>query len=236
MCIGGIIMAVSKDAKLSLVIVTAMPILVVLIYVFGRISMPLFKAIQEKIDRLNLVLREVLTGIRVVRAFNRVDYEKERFDEANLDLTGTTIKANKLMAALMPAMMLILNFTIIIIIWFGGIRIDNGYMQVGDLMAFIQYVTLIMFSLIMLSMLFVMIPRAAVSAGRINEVLDTSCQPKDAEQVDGAVNDSGYSRKSPYPHGETVRRTHSHCRCPPKAHAHLVESKLVELLMQKIRA
>ena len=201
MCIGGIIMAVSKDAKLSLVIVTAMPILVVLIYVFGRISMPLFKAIQEKIDRLNLVLREVLTGIRVVRAFNRVDYEKERFDEANLDLTGTTIKANKLMAALMPAMMLILNFTIIIIIWFGGIRIDNGYMQVGDLMAFIQYVTLIMFSLIMLSMLFVMIPRAAVSAGRINEVLDTSCQPKDAEQVDGAVNDSGYSRKSPCPVG-----------------------------------
>ena len=181
MCIGGIIMAVSKDAKLSLVIIIAMPILVVLIYVFGRISMPLFKAIQEKIDRLNLVLREVLTGIRVVRAFNRVDYEKERFDEANLDLTGTTIKANKLMAALMPAMMLILNFTIIIIIWFGGIRIDNGYMQVGDLMAFIQYVTLIMFSLIMLSMLFVMIPRAAVSAGRINEVLDTSCQPKDAE-------------------------------------------------------
>ncbi len=205
MCIGGIIMAVSKDAKLSLVIVIAMPVLVLLIYVFGRVSMPIFKAIQEKIDRLNLVLREVLTGIRVVRAFNRVGYEKERFDEANLDLTGTTVKANKLMAALMPTMMLILNFTIILIIWFGGIRIDNGYMQVGDLMAFIQYVTLIMFSLIMLSMLFVMIPRAAVSAGRINEVLDTSFQPKDAEQVNRAINDPGSSRKSPYPHGETVR-------------------------------
>ncbi len=223
MCIGGIIMAVSKDAKLSLVIVIAMPILAGLIYMFGRISMPLFKAIQEKIDRLNLVLREVLTGIRVVRAFNRDEYEKERFDEANLDLTGTTMKANKLMAALMPIMMLILNFTIIIIIWFGGIRIDSGYMQVGDLMAFIQYVTLIMFSLIMLSMLFVMIPRAAVSAGRINEVLDTSCQMKDvervnrtgwnackpqqspeirdAEQINRAINDPESSRKSSCPPG-----------------------------------
>lgn len=188
MCIGGIIMAVSKDAKLSLVIIIVMPILAALIYIVGRIGLPLFKAIQEKLDRLNLVLREVLTGIRVVRAFNRVDYEKERFNEANLGLTDTTIKANKLVAALMPTMMLVLNFTIIIIIWFGGLRIDSGYMQVGDLMAFIQYVMLIMFSLIMLSMLFVMIPRAAVSAGRINEVLDTSCQIKDVEQINIAIN------------------------------------------------
>jgi ATP-binding cassette subfamily B protein len=224
MFIGGIIMAVSKDAKLSLVIIIAMPVLAALIYMVGRKSVPLFRAMQEKIDKMTLVLREVLTGVRVVRAFNRVDYEKERFNEANLDLTDTAIKANKLMATLTPATMMVFNFTVIIIIWFGSLRIDNGYMQVGDLMAFIQYVMLIMQSLIALSMLFVMIPRAAVSAGRINEVLDTSCQMKDVEQVNRtgstarkpqqspeikdaelvnkAINDPGSSRKRPCPFGE----------------------------------
>ncbi|HHY31335.1 MAG TPA: ABC transporter ATP-binding protein [Syntrophaceticus sp.] len=224
MFIGGIIMAVSKDAKLSLVIIIAMPVLAALIYMVGRKSVPLFRAMQEKIDKMTLVLREVLTGVRVVRAFNRVDYEKERFNEANLDLTDTAIKANKLMATLTPATMMVFNFTVIIIIWFGSLRIDNGYMQVGDLMAFIQYVMLIMQSLIALSMLFVMIPRAAVSAGRINEVMDTSCQMKDVEQVNRtgstarkpqqspeikdaelvnkAINDPGSSRKRPCPFGE----------------------------------
>lgn len=197
MCIGGIIMAVSKDAKLSLVIVLVIPVLAFLIYIFGRISVPLFKAIQEKIDRLNLVLREMLTGIRVVRAFNRVDYENERFNKANVELTDTTIKANKLMAALMPAMMLILNYTIIAIIWFGGLRIESGYLQVGDLMAFIQYVMLILNSLIMLSMLFVMVPRAAVSAGRINEVLDAPCQVKAAGQVSLADSAARKPQQSP---------------------------------------
>lgn len=195
MCIGGIIMAMSMDAKLSLIIIIAIPVLVAIIYLVGRISMPLFKAIQEKIDRLTFILREILTGIRVVRAFNRVDYEKERYIDANIDLTDTAIKANKLMAVLTPVMMLVLNFTIIIIIWFGGLRIDRGYLQVGDLMAFIQYVTLIMHSLIELSRLFVIIPQAAVSAARINEVLDTDCQIRDPEQVDGVAErgkDKGY--------------------------------------------
>ena len=182
-CIGGILMAVSTDAELSLVIIVVMPILAAFIYLVGRMGLPLFRAIQERLDRLNLVLREVLTGIRVVRAFNRVDYEKERFNQANLDSTEAAVRAGKLMAALMPFMMLALNFTIIVIIWFGALRIDGGYMQVGDLMAFIQYIMLIMFSLIMLSILFVMVPRAAVSAGRINELLDLSCGIKDREQA-----------------------------------------------------
>ncbi len=183
MCIGGIIMAVSKDAKLSLVIVGIIPILVATIFGIAWKGIPLFKVMQSKLDKLNLVLRESLTGIRVIRSFNRVDYEKKRFDEANADLTNTAIRANQIMAAMMPAMILILNFSSIAIIWFGGLRIEGGGMQVGDLMAFIQYAMQIMFSLIMVSMMFVMVPRASASAVRINEVLEMKPEIKDAEHV-----------------------------------------------------
>ncbi|WP_315116429.1 ABC transporter ATP-binding protein [uncultured Clostridium sp.] len=192
MCIGGIIMAVSKDATLSLVIVAAVPIIAGTIFIVVRKGIPLFKVMQTKLDKLNLVLRENLIGIRVIRAFNRNDHEKKRFDEANLDLTNTAIKVNKIMAAMMPTMMLLLNFTTIAIIWFGGIRIDRGYMQVGDLMAFIQYVMQIMFSLIMVSMMFVLIPRASASATRINEVLDMIPQINDPEEIVSANSKRGY--------------------------------------------
>ncbi|WP_027363835.1 ABC transporter ATP-binding protein [Desulfotruncus alcoholivorax] len=192
MCIGGIIMAVSKDAKLSLVIIVVIPILVAAIFAVISRSLPLFKVMQLKLDRLNLVLRESLTGIRVIRAFNRIEYEQRRFDTANLDLTGTAIKVNKVMAALMPVMMLILNFSIIGVIWFGSIRIDTEGIQVGDLMAFIQYATQILFSLIMFSMLIVMIPRASVSAARINEVLDMTPEIKDITRVKHTGTQSGY--------------------------------------------
>lgn len=180
MMIGGIIMAVSKDAKLSLVLVVVIPILALLILVLGRSALPLFKAMQKKIDRLNLVLRENLTGIRVIRAFGREESERKRFDEASSDLTDTAIRVNKLMAAMMPAMMLILNFSTIAIIWFGSIRIDAGHMQLGNLIAFIQYAMQILFSLIMVSIIFVMVPRASVSAGRINEVLEAVPDIEDA--------------------------------------------------------
>lgn len=183
MAIGGIIMAVSKDAKLSLIIVFIIPIIAVAIFVVARKGMPLFKQMQTRLDKLNQVLRENLTGIRVIRAFNRVEHENKRFDEANHDLTSTAIKVNRIMAALMPIMTLMLNFTTIAIIWFGGIRIDNGIMQVGDLMAFIQYVMQIMFSMIMLSMMFVMVPRASASAIRINEVLDIIPAIKDGKDA-----------------------------------------------------
>lgn len=179
LCIGSIIMAVSKDAKLSLVLVVILLILTLLIVLLGKKSIPLFKSMQIKLDKLNLVLRESLTGIRVIRAFNRDNYEKKRFHEANLDLTETAIKVNKLMAILMPLVMLIFNLTIIAILWFGSIRINNGGMQVGDLMAFIQYASQIMFSLIMLAMMFILVPRASVSAIRINEVLDIEPKIKD---------------------------------------------------------
>ncbi|WP_079911229.1 ABC transporter ATP-binding protein [Paenibacillus sp. 32352] len=171
MCIGGIIMAVNKDATLSLVLVVVIPVLAAAIAIIASRGMPLFKALQMKLDKLNLVLREGLTGIRVIRSFNRIEHEQQRFQEANRDLTATATKVNRIMAAMMPVMMLVMNFSSIAIIWFGSVRISTGHMQVGDLMAFLQYAMQIMFSLIMMSMMFVMIPRASVSAGRINEVL-----------------------------------------------------------------
>ncbi len=182
MMIGGIIMAVSKDAKLSLVLVVVIPVLALLILLIGRSALPLFKAMQKKIDRLNLVLRENLTGIRVIRAFGREDSERDRFDHASSDLKDTAIRVNKLMALMMPAMMLILNFSTIAIIWFGSIRIDAGEMEIGNLMAFVQYAMQILFSLIMVSIIFVMVPRASVSAGRINEVLDALPDIEDPTQ------------------------------------------------------
>ncbi|MFC3747450.1 ABC transporter ATP-binding protein [Paenibacillus sp. GCM10012306] len=172
MMIGGIIMAVSEDAKLSLIFVVVIPLLVGAIFLIGMKGLPLFKAIQVKLDKLNLVLREHLTGIRVIRSFNRINHENKRFSEANRDLTETAIKVNKIMAGLMPLMMIVMNFSMIAILYYGGIRIGDGDLKVGSLMAFIQYAMQIMFSLIMVSMMFVLIPRASASAVRINEVLD----------------------------------------------------------------
>ncbi|WP_419961709.1 ABC transporter ATP-binding protein [Psychrobacillus sp. BM2] len=171
MFVGGIIMAVSKDAKLSLVIVLTTPVLIASVLLILYKGVPLFKTVQKRLDRLNLVLRENLTGIRVIRAFNHEKQEKVRLQKANKDLTDVSIKVNKVMAFLMPVMMLVMNITVVLIIWFGGIRIDGGSMLIGDLMAFIQYVMQIMFALVMASMMFIMVPRAAVSANRINEVL-----------------------------------------------------------------
>ncbi|WP_026576397.1 ABC transporter ATP-binding protein [Bacillus sp. UNC438CL73TsuS30] len=183
MCIGGLIMALSKDAKLTLVLAVSLPILIIAIVIIAKSGIPLFKAMQVKLDTLNRVLRENLTGIRVIRSFNKVAHEKKRFDTANLDLTNTAIKVNKIMAAMMPIMMMVLNLTSVAIVWFGGIRISNGHMEVGDMMAFIQYAMQIMFSFIMLSMMFVMVPRASVSAARINEVLETIADIKDPTEA-----------------------------------------------------
>lgn len=192
MCIGGIIMAIYVDAKLSLVFIVIIPFLALVIWLIASKGIPLFQAMQIKLDKLNLVLRESLTGIRVLRSFNRIDHEKQRFDKANLDLTDTAIKVNKIMAFMMPVMILILNLTTIAIIWFGALRIDSGHMFVGDLMAFIQYAMQILFSLIMVSMMFVMIPRASASAVRINEVLDMTPDIKDPMQAKSLSTQRGY--------------------------------------------
>lgn len=137
-------------------------------------------------------MRESLTGIRVIRSFNRTAYESKRFDAANLDLTDTSIRVNKIMAFMMPIMMLVMNLSSVAIIWFGGLRIDAGQMQVGDLMAFLQYAMQIMFSLVMVSMMFVMVPRASASAVRINEVLDMVPEIKDADVAAAMSGQKGY--------------------------------------------
>jgi ATP-binding cassette subfamily B protein len=173
MAIGGVIMALRLDVPLSGVILVAIPIMGVFIGLMIRKAMPMFMSMQKKIDRINQVTREFLSGVRVIRAFDRTDYEFERFDAANMDLTTTTLNVGRLFAMMFPAVTLILNFTIIAIMWFGGKQIANGSMPIGDLTAFIQYVFQILFSVLMATFMFVMVPRAAVSAGRIMEVLDT---------------------------------------------------------------
>ncbi|MGE6579356.1 ABC transporter ATP-binding protein [Paenibacillus xylanexedens] len=185
MCIGGIFMAVSQDAKLSTIFLVVLPVLGGAIALIGAKGLPLFKTIQKKLDRLNLVLREQLTGIRVVRSFNRGEHEKVRFNGANTELRDSSIKVNVLMATIMPVMMLVMNFSMIAILYFGGMRIDTGNMNIGALIAFIQYAMQIMFSLIMVSMIFVMIPRASASAERINEVLDMQPDLSNPEQPRG---------------------------------------------------
>ena len=180
--IGSIIMAVYKNARLSLIIIFVLPVIILMVIIVTKKGVPLFKAIQIRLDKLNQILRENLMGVRVVRAFNRIDYEKERFREANEDITNATIKVSKMMAAMMPVITLALNFTIIAVIWYGSINIDRGTMQVGDLMAFIQYVIQSMFYIAMLSMIFITISRASASAARINEVLDMESEIKDPEK------------------------------------------------------
>ncbi|MCL1632435.1 ABC transporter ATP-binding protein/permease [Sporolactobacillus sp. CPB3-1] len=181
MLIGGIIMAVSKDSRLSLVLVVALPIMIISILLIAARALPLFKVIQKKMDRLNLILREELTGIRVIRSFNRTAHETERFDQANKDITQISIRINQFMSLAMPLMMLIMNLSTVAIVWFGGLRIDSGSIEVGDLMAFIQYAMQIMFSILMGIMMFIMIPRAQISAGRVNEVLDIVPVVKDGK-------------------------------------------------------
>ncbi|GIN97580.1 ABC transporter ATP-binding protein [Siminovitchia terrae] len=171
MLIGGIIMAVTREPGLSIVFLGALPLLALLIFVISRKAIPLFVSLQKKTDKLNLIVRENLTGVRVIRAFNNETHEKERFDTANLDFRDTGIKVNKMMAVLFPVMMIVMNFTSVAIVWFGAVRIDQEIMQVGNLMAFLQYSMMILMSLIMLSFGFIMIPRAKASMDRINEVL-----------------------------------------------------------------
>lgn len=172
MCVGGIIMAYSKDTQLTIILAVVLPVMLLLIGGLATVIVPLFKAMQVKLDKVNLVLRENLTGIRVIRAFNRLASENKRFEAANRDLTDNAIRVNKIMALVQPVMMVIMNLTTVAIIWFGGHRISQNMMQVGDMMAFMQYAMQVMFSIIMVTIMFVMVPRAQASAARVNEVLE----------------------------------------------------------------
>ncbi|MEJ5228447.1 MAG: ABC transporter ATP-binding protein [Pseudothermotoga sp.] len=174
--VGSIVMAVSKDAKLTMILLVTVPIALVAMYFIFSKTMPLFKSMQKKIDKLNLVLRERVTGIRVIRAFDKEDFEKKRFEGANEDLTQTALKVNRIGAIIFPIMMIVMNFTVVALIWFGAKQIDLGKLQVGSMMAVMQYVMQILFSFVMISLIFVFLPRASVSAQRVVEVLNT--QPK----------------------------------------------------------
>lgn len=192
MMIGGVIMALSKDKPLTWVFAVALPVLAATLGFIASKGIPLFKLMQVKIDKINLVLRENLTGIRVIRAFNRIDREKARFEDANADLTNNYIKVNRIMAFLMPSVMLIMNLASTAILWFGIIRINNGDMSMGSLIAFTQYAFQILFSVVMVSMMFIMIPRASAAAVRINEVLDTVPEINDQEQLKIADKSRGF--------------------------------------------
>lgn len=192
MAVGSLIMAMNKDRHLTIVLAVSIPLILLVIFILSKVAIPLFKSMQKKIDKINLVLRENLTGIRVIRAFNRTEDEKKRFKEASFDFTSTAIKVNKMMAFAMPVMMLIMNLTTVAIIWFGGKRIDLGEMQVGDMMAFIQYAMQVMFSFLMVAMMFVMIPRAEASADRINEVLELEPEIVDTENPNLGYRQKGF--------------------------------------------
>ena len=172
MAIGGIILSLSQDARLARVLIAVIPILGVIFFLIMRKAVPLFQLMQVKIDRLNLVLDEGLTGVRVIRAFDRNAHESRRFDAANLDLTGNAIAVNRLVSLLMPAMFFMMNLTSVSIIYVGALRIDAGQMHVGAMLASLQYAIQILFSVFMVTAMFVMLPRAAASAERINAVLD----------------------------------------------------------------
>jgi ATP-binding cassette subfamily B protein len=190
--IGGIILAWQQDASLVWVLIVAMPVLVVSIVLIMAKAIPLFRAMQAKLDKLNLVLDEGLTGVRVIRAFDRTAHEQRRFNTANQDVTDTAVTVYRIVAALWPVLMLVLNLSTIAIVWFGAIRINNGQMQLGALSAFLTYAVLILFSMLMLSFLFVMLPRALASAARINEVLAIRPEINDPAAARHAGEQRGY--------------------------------------------
>ena len=191
MAIGGVIMALRLNVTLSTVILVAIPIMGAFIGLVITRATPLFMSMQKKIDRINQVTREFLSGVRVIRAFDRTAYEEKRFGVANEDLTDTTLKVGRLFALVFPAVTLIMNFTTIAIMWFGGKQIADGSMPIGDLTAFLQYVFMILFSVLMATFMFVMVPRAAVSAQRIMEVLDVEPSIVDPEQPAQDVPEAG---------------------------------------------
>jgi ATP-binding cassette subfamily B protein len=178
MCVGGIIMALRQDVGLSWLMVVCIPVLVVAIGLIVVRMVPLFRAMQTRIDAVNRVLREQLSGIRVVRAFVRERHEAERFAEANAALTSTALGAGRLMVLIFPTVMLILNASSVAVLWFGAARVNSGEMQIGALTAFLMYLMLILTSVMMATFMAIMIPRAAVSSDRIGEVLNTESSVK----------------------------------------------------------
>lgn len=180
--IGGVVKVLSTETNMAWIIAVAVLVILCLVVVLLVVAMPKFKAMQKLVDRLNLVSREILSGLPVIRAFSREKHEEKRFDTANRNLTGTMLFTNRVMTFMMPAMMLIMNMITALILWIGAGQIDSGTLQVGDMMAFITYTMQIVMSFLMLTMISIMLPRAAVSAERINEVIQTSPSIRDPQK------------------------------------------------------
>ena len=191
MAIGGIIMALRLNVPLSAVILVAIPVMGVFIGLVMMRAIPLFMSMQKKLDRINQVTREMLSGVRVIRAFDRTGYEEQRFDGVNTDLTTTTLKVGRLFALMMPTLTLILNLSTVAIMWFGGIQVADHGMPIGDLTAFLTYIVQILLAVLMATIMFVMVPRAAVSAQRIQEVLETQPTIVDPEEPAVAEAEAG---------------------------------------------
>lgn len=185
--VGGCIMALQKNSSMFWVIGVAVVAVLSLVVVLFSITMPKFKLMQKLVDKLNLVSREILSGLWVIRAFGTQRHEEKRFDDVNKDLTQTNLFVNRVMTCMMPAMMLIMNGITVLIVWVGADKINTGGMQVGDLMAFIQYTMQIVMSFLMISMMSIMLPRATVSANRIQEVLDTEMEIADPRKPEAFV-------------------------------------------------
>lgn len=180
---GGVLKVLSTRTNMGWVIGVSVLVIMSIVIIMFSIAIPKFRIVQKLVDRLNLVTRENLTGLMVIRAFNTQEHEEERFDRANMDLTKTNLFINRTMALMMPLMMLLMNCVTLLIIWVGSHRVDSGVMQVGDIMAFISYSMQIIVSFLMISMVSIMLPRASVSASRIAEVLAVEPSIKDPEVV-----------------------------------------------------
>ena len=194
LAIGGIIMVSRTNLSMSWIIVVAVVVIFILIMVLMKVAMPKFKMMQKLIDRVNLVSREILTGLPVIRAFDRQPYEEKRFDAASTDLMKTQLFTNRVMTFMMPLMMLVMNGVSVLIVWVGGSYIDNGTIQTGDMIAFITYSMVIIMGFLMIGMISIMLPRADVAAQRVNEVLDTKptiCDPAEDAARDAELPSAG---------------------------------------------
>ncbi|MGA7911954.1 MAG: ABC transporter permease, partial [Candidatus Dormiibacterota bacterium] len=169
--VGGVIMALREDVNLSALLIVVVPLLAAIVGFMLVRAVPLFRSMQVKIDKINLVLREQIMGVRVIRAFIRNGYERQRFETANADLTSTALRVNRLFVLAFPALMGVMNLTTVAVLWFGAQLINNGSMPIGNLTAFLMYILQILMSVMMAVALFILVPRAEASAARINEVL-----------------------------------------------------------------
>src|SRR6266571_2480019 len=174
LAIGGVIMAIREDATLSWLLAVVVPLMGIVIGILLFLGVPLFQKVQKKVDRITQVMREQITGVRVVRAFRRGETERVRFEEANADLTATQLRVNRVFASAFPALLAIMNLSTVAILWFGAALVDSGDMPIGNLTAFLQYIMQILFAVMTATFMVILIPRAEASAQRIIEVLETT--------------------------------------------------------------